>query len=645
MVGGAHIRLLLVAAALVAALAGAAVTGRAVLFGSCNLDSLRPIPLGQNSFLYTSNGSLLGVVPSTTNRQPVPLAHMSPWLAKATVAVEDRRFWVRNSALDAEAIVRAAVADVKAHRTVQGGSTITQQLARDRYLHSPQPTLQRKLREACLAAQLEHRTPKRLILEQYLNGAFYGHYALGVQAAARTYFGRSAHRLTLTQAALIAGLPQAPTRYDPLKRPAAALARRDEVLRAMLAARYISPARYRAAVRRPLHLAPGRLYGTIRAAPFFDYATRELVGRYGRRRARRGGLRVVTTLDPRLQRLADGAIGSWLSLPSDPASALVAIDPSTGAIRALTAIAPGHQRLRFNLASQSHRQAGSAFKTFTLVAALESGIGLDSVWRGPSSLTIADRRCMNATGPWVVHNFADEGHGTMSLLQATAFSVNTIYAQVALKVGPAKVVDVAHRMGVRSPLQPVCSITLGPEGVSPLEMADAFATLAAGGVHHDATALERVSGADGRVLGRLDPKGNRVLARGIAQRATYALAGVVRAGTGTAAYFGRPAAGKTGTAESFKDAWFCGFVPQLATCVWVGYPQAELPLLNVDGFGQVFGGSIPARIWHDFMSRALANTPVRPLPVPSAGQLAEPRRGSQTSVPAPLARARLRPIR
>jgi penicillin-binding protein 1A len=238
---------------------------------------------------------------------------------------------------------------------------------------------------------------------------------------------------------------------------------------------------------------------------------------------------------------------------------------------------------------------------------------------------------MTGTAPWVVHNYADESSGTMSLLQATAFSVNTIYAQVVLKVSPTAVVDVARRMGIQSPLVPVCSIALGPEGVSPLEMTDAFATLAAGGVHHSASSLAQVSATDGASLvSASQNQGDRALSPGVVSRVTYALSGVIRAGTGTAADIGRPAAGKTGTAESFKDAWFCGFVPQLATCVWVGYPQAEIPLGTIDGFSQVVGGSIPARIWHDFMSAALAGTPVKPLPTPAANRL---RTGSVQAAP------------
>jgi penicillin-binding protein 1A len=602
---------------------------------SCDLGSAHARNLGRNSFVAASGGQRLGAVPSTWNREPLPLKRMSPWLPKATVAVEDVRFWTRRSALDPEAIVRAAVANFRAGRTVQGGSTLAQQFVRDRYLRAPAPTLSRKLKEACLAAQLEQRESKRTILQAYLNQAYYGHHAYGVQAAAETYFSRPAGRLNLRQAALLAGLPQAPSVYDPLEHPWRARRRRNEVLAAVRKAGEISAARYRAAVHSWLHLRPTRRYTAVgRQQPFFEYARRALVHRFGRWRAMHGGLRVVTTIDPRLQRLATHAIQSWLGRPGEPAAALVAISPATGAIRAMAVNDPSHQRSKFNLATQSRRQAGSTFKTFALATAMKAGIPLSSVWKGPSSLTIPNRQCMTATGPWVVHNFADEESGTMTLLQATAFSVNTIFAQVVMRVGPARVVETARQMGITSPLVPVCSITLGPEGVGPLEMADAFATLAARGIHHRPEALARVTNAGGAVLSRLGRRGNRALSPSVAERVTYALAGVVRAGTGTAASLGgRPAAGKTGTAESFKDAWFCGFVPQLATCVWVGYPQAEIPLLNLDGFGQVVGGSIPARIWHDFMSPALAGRPVRPLPAPSFARLRRPKAARSPRTP------------
>jgi penicillin-binding protein 1A len=568
----------------------------------CDLNSAHPRVLGRDSLVYAADGSPLGTVPTGRNREPVALSQMSRWLPEATVAIEDRRFW-HHGALDYEGIARAAFADLKAGRVLQGGSTITQQLVRDRYLGRGPMTLDRKLQEACLAVELAQRLPKRRVLEAYLNQVFYGHHAYGAQAAAWTFFSRPASRLTLAQAALLAGLPQAPSLDDPFRRPHAVLVRRDEVLAAMRRSGAISFGAYRAAVASPLGLHPGGRYRRVRYAGFFDVAMREVVRRDGAALARHGGLRVQTTLDPGLQRLAGRALGGWLHKASDPAGALVAIDPRTGAIRAMATANPGGGRSHFNLASQSHRQAGSAFKVFTLTAAIERGIPLSSVWHGPSSLTIPSRQCLNSNGRWVVHNFADESSGTMTLAQAIAHSVNTIFAQVVMRVGPRSVVAVAHRMGIESPLKPVCSITLGPEGVSPLEMTDAFATLAADGVHHDATTL--ASGPQ--------PAGRRVLAPGVAQQVTQALTGVVRFGTGTAANPGRPAAGKTGTAEGFKDAWFCGYVPQLAACVWIGYPQAEIPMQNVDGFAQVVGGSVPARIWHDFMVGALRGQPVRPL--------------------------------
>jgi penicillin-binding protein 1A len=577
----------------------------------CHLASGRAQRLGSASFLYAADGSRLGAVPARRNREPVALARMGRWLPAATVAIEDRRFW-QHGALDYRGIARAAVADLRAKRIVQGGSTLTQQLVRNRYLDGRPMTVSRKLEEACLAVQLARAWPRRRILQAYLNSVFYGQHAYGVEAAARTYFSRPARALTLDQAALLAGLPQAPSVYDPLRHPKAALARRTAVLNALWRAGRLSAARRARAVTRPLRLRPSERYRRARAATFFGFAVRALERRVGRRRAARGGLRVQTTLDPRLQRLARQAIAGRLTHPADPAAALVAIDPRTGAIRAMTARAPGRP-LRFNLASQSRRQAGSAFKVFTLVAALERGIPLSSVWQGPPALAIPASRCPNGNGPWLVHNFADEKAGTMTLRQAIAQSVNTIFAQVVARVGPGRVVAVAHAMGVRSPLVPVCSITLGPEGVSPLDMTSAFATLAAGGVHRPARALARVTTGSGRPLVRPQATGRRVVPAGVAGAATSTLTGVVRFGTGVAADPGRPAAGKTGTAESFKDAWFCGYVRQLATCVWVGYPRAEIPLLNVEGFPQVFGGSIPALIWHDFTVAALRGRPVRPL--------------------------------
>jgi penicillin-binding protein 1A len=610
-----HHRLLLgalLAAGVVAAavLAGAAITGRAVIFGSCDLHSLRPVTLGENSFLFASDGSLLGVVPSINNRQPLRLDKMSPWLPKATVAIEDSRFW-KHGALDYQGIARALYENATAGRIVQGGSTITQQLVRNLYIGKAERTLSRKLKEACLAEKLAGMWTKKQILAAYLNEVFYGRHAYGAQAGAQTFYSTDAQRLTLPQAALLAGLPQAPSVYDPLRHPDRAVARRDEVLRAMLAHGDITPGEYVSAVAAPLGLQAGTLYSAQRQPNFFGWAAGQLIERFGERRVEAGGLQVRTTLDLRMQNAARTAVASVLRERTDPASALVAIDPRTGAVKAMLSYLPDGRKMKFNLASQSGRTSGSAFKPIALAAAVSQGVSVYTGLSGPSSLTITDPKCATNGVPWTVHNYADESGGYMSLLDATAHSVNTIFAQLVDIVGPENVVSTARKLGISSPLQPVCSIGLGTQAVNPLEMTNAYATLAARGVHRDPQAFELVRGPSGGVIGKLNAPGAQTIPQNAADLVTYALEGVISHGTGTAAYFGRPAAGKTGTAENYVDAWFCGYVPQLAACVWVGYPKAELPLYNVEGWSAVFGGSLPAMIWNRFMSEAVKSLPVK----------------------------------
>ena len=607
--------LLLVAVGLVAllaaVLAGAAITGRALVFGSCNLNQLRPISLGENSFLFASDGSLLGVIPSKRNRQPLKLAQISPWLPKATVAIEDRRFWV-HGALDYQGIVRAMIANAQAGHVVQGGSTLTQELVRNLYIGSNERTLSRKVKEACLSEKLAGIWTKQQILSAYVNEVFYGRHAYGAQAGAQTFFSTSAKHLSLAQAALLAGLPQAPSIYDPVHHPDDALARRNEVLRAMLVNGDITRSEFRDAVHTPLGLKLGALYSEQRHPNFFGWATEQLIDRFGVKKVEAGGLQVRTTIDPRMQFAALGAIRSVLREKYDPAAALVAIDPRTGAVRAMQSYLPDGRRMKFNLATQAGRQAGSSFKPFVLTTAVMQGVSVYSGFNGPPSLTINDPRCATNGVLWDVHNYADETAGSMNLLDATAHSVNTIFAQLVDVVGPEKVVPVAHKLGIRSRLQPVCSITLGTQAVNPLEMTNAYATFAARGVHRDPQAFELVRGPRNGVIGRLKAPGAQVIPRNVADTVTYALQGVVTHGTGVAAGLGaRPVAGKTGTAENSVDAWFCGFVPQLATCVWVGYPKAEIPLSYVEGVAGVTGGSLPAEIWHAFMTQATAKLPIQ----------------------------------
>ncbi|HUZ14567.1 MAG TPA: transglycosylase domain-containing protein [Gaiellaceae bacterium] len=619
---------LLFAVIAVTAALGAALAGPAILSSFCSLKDLRPLSLGSNSFLYTDNGRLLGVVPSATNRQPLPLSKMSPWLPEATVAIEDARFW-QHAALDYQGIIRAFYDDVTSGQIVQGGSTLTQQLVRNLYIGNPQKTFSRKIKEACLSDKLFTRMQDRYgenarkqILAAYLNEVFYGRHAYGVEAASETYFSRSASQLDLSQAALIAGLPQAPTTYDPLVNPHFARARRNEVLQAMLKNGYITHTEFQTARKKPLGIKPGNLYTRLQQPNFFGWATQQLAVRYGQRQVERGGLRVRTTLDPRLQALALHAAASVLHTSTDPATAIVAIDPSTGAVKAMVGYLPNGKRLQFNLATQAHRSTGSAFKPITLATALDEGASLYSTFVGPPEIYITDPQCQTNGGPWDVHNSGDESAGTMNLLGATANSVNTIYAQLITKTGIPRVVQMAHWMGITSTgtdFPPVCAITLGSVGFTPLELTDVYATIAAGGVHHAPQAFQTVRGPNAKLLGKISTAGREVLAPNLDAELTAAMEGVIQYGTGTAANIGRPAAGKTGTSENYQDAWFCGFVPQLATCVWVGYPAGEIPLLNVEGVGQVFGGTLPAEIWRDFMEPAVAPLPVKNFPTPVFG--------------------------
>ncbi len=611
---------LLLASLVALLLATVAFTGQQLLLSQCNLSDLRALALGQNSFLYTDSMQLLGVVPSATNRQPLPLAKISPALPEATVAIEDARFW-QHGALDYQGILRALYQNLSKGHIVQGGSTITQELVRNLYIGNPQRTLSRKVKEACLATKYFEKKTRKQILADYLNEVFYGRHAYGAQAAARTYFSKPASRLTLVQAALLAGLPQAPTVYDPLRNPRAALARRNEVLHAMWKNHYISKSNLRSATRRKLQLRPGHLYSELHQPSFFGWATQQLESG-GHRQVELGGLRVKTTLDTRLQGLALHAVSSVLQTPTDPAAAIVSIDPKTGAVKAMVNYLPSGRKMQFNLATQAHRSTGSAFKPITLATALSRGASLSSSFYGPPELLITDPACATNNGPWDVHNFADETAGTMSLLSATAYSVNTIFAQLISVVGVRNVQAMANHLGITERaggpyFRQACAITLGSVGFTPLELTDAYATFASGGIQHDPQAFEFVRAPGGKVIDRLSTKGTRVLSANVAAQLTYALQGVVQHGTGTAAALGaRPVAGKTGTAEDFKDAWFCGYVPQLATCVWVGYPKGEISLYNVEGVGEVAGGTLPAAIWHAYMSGAVGSLPVENFPTP-----------------------------
>ena len=600
--------------------------GAAVLaYGSsCDLDSLRSVDIGANTFVYAADGSLLGSIPAERNREPVTAKDMSLWLRKATIAIEDRRFFEHNG-VDLEGTARAALANIRAGEIVEGGSTITQQLVRNLYI-SREQTVQRKVKEACLATKLDRARSKEWILTTYLNQVYYGNRAYGVEAASRTYFSKPASELLLSEAALLAGLTQAPSVFDPFTVPAEALERRNEVLRAMRETRVITPRIYAKAVAAKLVLRRGQVYDAIREPYFFGYVRDRLIEEYGAQDVRSGGLKVYTTIIPRYQRLAEQAIRDTLDEPDDPAAALISISPRTGAIRAMAAIVPNRPKNQFNLLSQARRQPGSTFKTFVLAAAVEQGVNPDSTYYLSAPFVYrlhpAGGDCDDESGTWCVKTYANDYYGWSSIRSATLRSDNTVYAQLTLDVTPHKVADVARRMGVRSRLDVrgayVPAMGLGSIAVSPLDIASAYSTLAAGGVYAEPMAIRRVVLPDGTVDTRAGwgkPKRHRAISEGTAAIVTRILEQNIQSGTGTRAAFGRPAAGKTGTAELNVDAWFAGYTPDLATAVWMGYTRAEIPLDSVHGIA-VTGGSFPAEMWRLFMEPALDGKEPRSFPEP-----------------------------
>jgi penicillin-binding protein 1A len=601
--------LLVLAVAGPLALLALTAAGGAVYFGSsCDLSALRPVRQANSSLVYGANGSLIGVLPAVENRTAVARAAISPWMPKATVAIEDRRFY-HHGGVDPVGILRALVADVSAGHIVQGGSTITQELVRNLYL-SREQTLQRKVVEACLAIKLARAWSKDRILTAYLNDVYYGNHAYGIEAAAETYFSVPASRLTLEQAAVLAGLPQAPSYYDPLHNAAAALGRRDEVLRALKRSGDVTDAQYAAAVHdRSLHLRPSPAYAS--GEPYFvGYVENILQQAYGAATVRAGGLKIYTTIRPRLQRAAVHALSEELHARHDPAGTIVSIDPATGAIRAMAAVTPGTPGNEFNLATTAERQAGSTFKPIVLAAAVAEGMN-------PWATRYLSAPFYYPPLRWRVRTYDGTYAGPETVAAATLHSDNTVYARLALDVGPDAIVEMAQKLGVQAQLQPTPSLALGTSAVTPLDMASVYATLAAGGVYSKPLAIRRVVFPDGKTGGGWgQTERTRVVPDWVAAIVTRVLEENMLHGTGIGAHVpGRVDAGKTGTTDDYADAWFCGYTPSLEATVWIGYPRGEIPMLDVHGT-VVSGPTLPATAWRLFMERAAAASPHAVFPAP-----------------------------
>ncbi|MGI8774241.1 MAG: transglycosylase domain-containing protein [Actinomycetota bacterium] len=638
------------------------------------------IKLAQSSRIYDGEGGLITSVHGPEDRTSIRLDRIPQYLIDAVIAIEDERFY-EHDGVDVRAILRALASNVAEGGIREGGSTITQQYVKNVLIapgETAARTLERKIDEAALARQVEQKLTKDQILQRYLNTVYFGAGAYGVQAASKTYFGKPARKLELHEAAMLAGLVQAPSDYDPFQRPQAAIDRRNVVLRQMAETGHIGDIEAAAASGKKLGLTKDVEEVRYPAPYFIDYVQRlltydprfEIIGKTPSQREQQlfqGGLRIYTTLDRSDQAAAEEAVNSVLPNESDPTASLVAIDPDTGHVKAMVGGRDWFVRkkkdpyAKLNLAIQAEpnlacerylkgrradqckdpyepapapgtgRQAGSAFKPFALAQAIREGIPLSKRYKAGQCIDLV----VPGTGQsWRPCNYEGSAFGKISLLEATVNSVNTVYAQLILEVGPQDVVDLAHDMGINTPLAANPSLVLGANEVNPLGMASAYATFAANGTLRPPVAITKIVNARGKVLYKDETQAEKALDPAIAYLSTTAMQQIVERGTGVRAGLnGRPAAGKTGTAQEYRDAWFGGYTPNLSAAVWVGYPGGQIemkascagstrpcrPTRLLSGGRGVTGGSFPAAIWSAFMNNALAGEPAKNFRNPGAG--------------------------
>ena len=569
-----------------------------------NLSSLTARHANPPTAIYASDGSLLGYVHTDTISTHVSPNQIPLRLKEATIAIEDRRFY-QHGALDYQGILRAGVKDLLGQsNSLQGASTLTQQLVNQVYLpqkYHAHRDLRYKIVQAKLAEQLESKHSKDWILNQYLNDVPYGttngEEAVGVAAASLMFFNKPVWKINLAQMSLLAGLPQSPTQYNPTVDPVLAKNRRNAVLQAMVQSRYITQALANAVIKQPLQIHPNARFIAHSQPYIFDYIQQQLEKKFGLNTVQHGGLKVYTTIDLKRQQQAENAIYANRGVNGTPAAALASVDPSNGHILAIASSAT-YDRTRFDYPVQAERQTGSAFKAFALMTLIHDYDGdPDSTYYTSKFLPVG----WNPLDPtWSVHTAEETYQGTISITKATTVSDNTVFAQLAEDLGYDKLDATAHAMGITSPLNGYPSEVLGglQACCTMLEMADAYATLANQGTHVPTTILSKVVFPDGKVVNLGDPPHARVFTDGEAYKGTQVLKTVIQSGTGTGASYGCPAAGKTGTAQNYSNAWFVGYTPKLSTAVWVGYPQGNIYM--PDGFG----GTLAAPIWKDYMQAA-----------------------------------------
>ncbi|MGH2718329.1 MAG: transglycosylase domain-containing protein, partial [Actinomycetota bacterium] len=588
------------------------------------------IVAAQTSTVYYDNGSVLAQYHGTEDRIIVPLDQISPNLQQAVVAAEDRTFFT-DPGVSLRGTLRALWVDLTGKSIQQGGSTITQEYVRNVFTEvGNQRTIIRKLKEATLAIKFARKYSKNEILADYLNVVYFGRGAYGAQAAAQAYFGVSAADLTVGEAAYLAGILRGPEYYQPETNPGAANNIRNVVLSDMEQVHDISSGQQRQAEAAALPFVSATGASSATGAYFVEYVRRLLESQYSLsdQQVETGGLKIYTTLDPTDQVAAEQAVANTLTASDDPQAALVSMS-TNGEIRAMvggrdvTSISAAQG---FNFAYQEApgggRQAGSAFKPFTLAQFLSAGYSINSIYQAPASIQVTSRQCQNLDGsPWSVSNFMNEAYSNLNITQATANSVNTVYAQMVDMLGPHSVATMADTIGGWTNLPAVCSITLGTPGVTPLEMARAYATFATQGQRPVPLAVLKVVTPSGQVLINNQPQTQQVLDPNIANTVNQVLQNVLTNGTAAGKGIGRPAAGKTGTTDNLQDAWFVGYTPSLSTAVWMGYttnPTTGTTAQMTDVHGiQVTGGTLPATIWQRYMKAAVAGTPVQKFVAPT----------------------------
>jgi penicillin-binding protein 1A len=604
---------------LVLLLSGGVIAGAAVGWVVKTANSAKPLSeftprnLGALTEVYAADGKTrLGFIQNDDLVRPIAINELPDVLKQATVAIEDERFY-KHRGVDYEGIIRAAVKNATNKEIQQGGSTLTMQLVRNLYTtdttRSGIEGYERKIREAKLARDLEQEHSKEWVLGKYLNTVPYGTYggqtAYGAGAAARLYFDKPVQDLTLREAAMLAGMPQAPSRFSPVDNPDGTKARRNEVLRKMAELGMITRERAQTEMAKGLGLNMDRYYARARERYVLDYVKSELIKEYGAETARRGGFKVYTTIDLKKQRWAREAISNSLA-GVGPSSAIVTINPKNGDIVAM-ASSSNYGKSKFNLAAQGHRQPGSAFKIMALMTALREGVDPDSTSYVSRSPTKIDSPACGA--PFEIKTYSAKGGGSMTLRRATLASDNSVYIQLAADLGPDKVKETARMMGIKSKLMGYCAETLGglEDGVSPLEMANAYATIVNGGYRNRPRVIRKITTREGPVKlpRRWRVHRTKAFSDGVTHQAVEILQQNITGGTGGRAQIGCPAGGKTGTTDKNIDAWFVGFTPRLATAVWVGFPGSGQVSMNGLFHGaNIDGGTYPAQIWGEYMRKA-----------------------------------------